>query len=43
MAKREGDFEKGEAQGSLAVLGLLGRIAKEWRRNGGLGRAGLSV
>ncbi|HEY5911005.1 MAG TPA: nucleoside phosphorylase [Verrucomicrobiae bacterium] len=32
MARKEGDFEKGEAEGSVAVLELLGRIAKEWRR-----------
>jgi hypothetical protein len=30
--KNEGDFEKGEAEGSVAVLGLLGRIAGEWRK-----------
>ena len=35
MAKSEGDFEKGEADGSVAVLVLLGRIAAEWRRRGG--------
>ena len=40
MAKSEGDFEKGEAEGSVAVLGLLGRIAEEWRKKGGKGRAG---
>lgn len=32
MAQTEGDFEKGEAEGSLAVLELLARIASEWRR-----------
>ncbi len=32
MAQTEGDFEKGEAEGSVAVLGLLGRIAGEWQR-----------
>ncbi|HEV2247306.1 MAG TPA: nucleoside phosphorylase [Terriglobia bacterium] len=32
MAKSEGDFEKGEAGGSVAVLGLLEQIAGEWRR-----------
>jgi len=32
MARSEGDFEKGEAEGTVAVLGLLGRIAEEWRR-----------
>ncbi len=31
MAKIEGDFEKGEADGSVAVLQLLGLIAKQWR------------
>ena len=36
----EGDFKKGEAEGSLAVLGLLGRIAEEWRRKGGKGLGG---
>ena len=35
MAKKEGDFEKGEAEGSVAVLGLLGKIAGEWRKMGG--------
>ena len=40
MAKSKGDFEKGEAEGSMAVLGLLGRIAKEWGKKGGKGRAG---
>jgi hypothetical protein len=30
--KNEGDFEKGEAEGIVAVLGLLGRIAGEWRK-----------
>lgn len=30
MATNAGDFEKGEAEGSLAVLDLLGRLAKEW-------------
>jgi hypothetical protein len=30
--KNGGDFEKGEAEGSVAVLGLLGRIAGEWRK-----------
>ncbi len=44
MARTKGDFEKGEAEGSVAVLGLLGRIAEEWRRSGnalrGLNRAG---
>ena len=29
--KHEGDFEKGEAEGSVAVLGLLGRMAGELR------------
>ncbi len=32
MAQTEGDFEKGEAAGSLAVLRLLGQIAREWRK-----------
>lgn len=32
MAKSEGDFEKGEAAGSVAVLGLLEQVAGEWRR-----------
>jgi hypothetical protein len=32
MAKSEGDFGKGEAEGSVAVLGLLGRIAGDWRK-----------
>lgn len=32
MAQTEGDFEKGEAEGSVAVLELLQRIAKEWRK-----------
>ncbi len=32
MAQTEGDFEKGEAEGSVAVLDLLGRIASERRR-----------
>lgn len=36
MAQTEGDFEKGEAEGSVAVLGLLGRLAREWRRRRGL-------
>ncbi len=35
MAKSEGDFEKGEAEGSVAVLDLLQRIAAEWRRRRG--------
>lgn len=43
MAKSKGDFEKGEAEGSMAVLGLLGRIAEEWRKKGGNGRADLRV
>jgi hypothetical protein len=30
MAQSAGDFEKGEAEGSLAILELLGRIAKAW-------------
>jgi hypothetical protein len=30
MAKSEGDFEKGEAEGSVAVLGLLAGIAEGW-------------
>ena len=30
--KNEGDFEKGEAEGSVAVRGQLGRIAGEWRK-----------
>ena len=30
MAQMEGDFEKGEAEGSVAVLELLGRITTEW-------------
>ncbi len=30
MAQTEGDFDKGEAEGSLAVLELLGQIAKGW-------------
>jgi len=30
--KNEGDFEKGEVEGSVAVLGLLGRIGGEWRK-----------
>jgi hypothetical protein len=38
MAKSEGDFEKGEAEGSMAVLGLLARIAEEWRKKGSKGR-----
>ena len=33
MARTEGNFEKGEAEGSVAVLGLLGRLAGEWRRS----------
>jgi uridine phosphorylase len=41
MAQNEGDFEKGEAEGSVVVLGLLGRIAGEWRKKGGRGRTGL--
>ena len=32
MARSEGDFEKGEAEGSLAVMELLARVAKEWRK-----------
>jgi uridine phosphorylase len=35
MARNERDFEKGEAEGSVAVLGLLARIAGEWGRKGG--------
>jgi uridine phosphorylase/SAM-dependent methyltransferase len=35
MARGEGDFEKGEAEGSTAVLALLGQIAAEWRKRGG--------
>jgi uridine phosphorylase len=35
MARSEGDFEKGEAEGSVAVLGLLGKIAGEWRKTKG--------
>ncbi len=31
MARSEGDFEKGEAEGSVAVLALLGRLAREWK------------
>jgi uridine phosphorylase len=30
MAQTKGDFEKGEADGSVAVLGLLRCIAEEW-------------
>jgi hypothetical protein len=30
--KNEGDFEKGEVEGSMAVLVLLGRIAGEFRK-----------
>jgi len=30
--KNEGDFEKGEVEGSVAVLGLLGWIAGERRK-----------
>jgi purine-nucleoside phosphorylase len=43
MAKIEGDFEKGEAEGSVVMLGLLGRIAEEWRKKGSKGRAGPRV
>ncbi len=32
MAEIEGDFEKGEAAGSVAVLDLLACLATEWRR-----------
>ncbi|HEV2390940.1 MAG TPA: nucleoside phosphorylase [Verrucomicrobiae bacterium] len=32
MAQTEGDFEKGEADGSVAVMKLLGRIAKARRK-----------
>jgi len=32
---------KGEAEGSVAVLGLLGRIAREWRKTNGRKRAGV--
>ncbi len=28
----KGDFEKGEAEGNLAVLTLLERLVREWRR-----------
>ncbi|HEY5913102.1 MAG TPA: nucleoside phosphorylase [Verrucomicrobiae bacterium] len=34
LAQAEGDFEKGEAEGSVAVLELLGRLAREWGRRG---------
>lgn len=30
MAQAEGDFEKGEAEGSVAVMAILGRLAREW-------------
>jgi purine-nucleoside phosphorylase len=30
MAQSEGDFEKGQAQGSLAMLNLLSQTAKIW-------------
>ena len=32
MAQTAGDFEKGEADGSVAVLAILGRLAQEWDR-----------
>ena len=32
MAQMEGDFEKGEAEGSVAVLTILGRLAREWSK-----------
>ena len=34
MAKGEGDFEKGEADGNVAMLSLLERIAREWKNSG---------
>jgi uridine phosphorylase len=43
MAKSEGDFEKGEAEGSVAVLALLGRIAGEWRKRRSRPQRGLRV
>jgi len=42
MAKSKGDFEKGEAEGSVAVMGLLGRLAEEWKKTSGRGSGGLS-
>jgi uridine phosphorylase len=38
MAREEGDFEKGEAAGSLAVLALLARLAGQWRKPSPRGR-----
>jgi uridine phosphorylase len=32
MARSEGDFEKGEADGAIATLDLIGRVACKWRR-----------
>lgn len=37
MAQTPGDFEKGEAEGSVAVLRLLGGIAREWRKRRQMG------
>ena len=39
MAQSGGDFEKGEAEGSVAVLGLLRRLAEQWRKKGAGPRA----
>lgn len=39
---REGDFEKGEANGATAALRLVAAVAKEWSRTQS-GTAGLSV
>jgi len=32
MAQTKGDFEKGEAEGSVGVLAILGRLAREWSK-----------
>ncbi len=32
MAQTEGDFEKGEAEGSVAVMGLLAQVARAWAK-----------
>jgi L-lactate transport len=34
MAKGEGDFGKGEADGNVAILSLLERIATKWKNSG---------